>query len=303
MALAVGAETEAPAQNAGGEMSAQEIINRTRDAYASLASYHDDGQAVCEIGGRKLALTFSIRMERPKSYRVDWTQDTGLKGAAWSDGSANLLRIEPGSMTNPAAMASLAASGLTGAPNTQTVADLKTALAKAAPLSYSVAATIPGAFFNQDCGDVFVYPAIAGRYPLKKEADARVDEVDCYVVSSETDLSKVPGAGKPGTVAATLWIGKQDFLVHQTRSRYVEKVDENALANDQAVDEAIKKSLQLQNKPVTPEAIAALRPQMRQIMKQVESSLKASFQEGVVMTQTHERIVLNQSFSPADFSR
>jgi len=57
----------------------------------------------------------------------------------------------------------------------------------------------------------------------------------------------------------------------------VEKVDSNALS-DQAIDEAIKKSLEMQNKPATPEAIAAMRPQMRATMKQVQSTLKAGFE-------------------------
>ena len=117
------------------------------------------------------------------------------------------------------------------------------------------------------------------------------------------DLSKVPNAGKPGTVSATLWIGKKDFFIHQSRTRYVEKVDDNALSGDQAIDEAIKKSLEMQNKPATPEAIAAMRPQMKAIMQQVQSTLKAGFKSGVVITQTHENISVNRKFSPADFAR
>jgi hypothetical protein len=65
------------------------------------------------------------------------------------------------------------------------------------------------------------------------------------------------------------------------------------------MDEAIKKSLKMQNKPATPEAIAAMRPQMKANMEQ----LKSGFESGVVSTQTHENIVLNPKFSPADFTR
>jgi C-terminal processing protease CtpA/Prc len=123
-----------------------------------------------------------------------------------------------------------------------------------------------------------------------------VGDVDCYVVSSEgIDLSKVPNIGKPGTLDTTLWIGKSDFLIHQIRTRYVEKAD----SSDKAMDEAIKKALEIQHKAATPEAIAAMRPQMKTVMKQVQSSLGA----GVVSTQTHENIVVNQNYSQADFTR
>jgi hypothetical protein len=74
----------------------------------------------------------------------------------------------------------------------------------------------------------------------------------------------------------------------------VEKSD----TGDQAVDVAIKKALRIQDKPATAEAIAAMRPQMKDIMKQV----KAGLESGVVSTQTHEHIVVNQKFSPADFA-
>jgi len=171
---------------------------------------------------------------------------------------------------------------------------MKTALAMATPLSSFAASTIPGSFFNQNLGDFFA-PAASGRYPLKKEQDATIGDVDCYVVSSAMiDLSKLPDIGKPGTVSTMFWIGKKDFLIHQCRMKYVEKAD----TSDQAIDEAIKKSLKIQNKPATPETVAAMRPQMKAIMEQ----LKSGFESGVVSTQTHENIVVNQKLSPADFS-
>jgi hypothetical protein len=105
----------------------------------------------------------------------------------------------------------------------------------------------------------------------------------------------VPDIGKPGTASTTLWIGKKDFLIHQTRTKYVEKAD----SSDQAIDEAIKKALKVQNKPATPEAIAAMRPQMKTIMEQVKTGLES----GLVSTQTHENIIVNRKFSPADFTR
>jgi RNA polymerase sigma factor (sigma-70 family) len=290
--LTGGAVTVAVSQTGGGDNPpAKEIAGRSRDAYAALSSYSDSGTVVAEIAGQNVTTTFNIRLQRPNLYRIDWSQTTGpftSKGVVWSDGSGDNLQINAPDFL-------VAAAGQKKNDKPQKMPNLKTALALAVPLSGSAASTIPGTFFNQNLGD-FAAPAASGRYPLKKEKDAKVGDVDCYVVSSEMiDLSKVPDIGKPGSVSTTFWIGKRDFLIHQTRTRYVEKTD----SSDQAIDEAIKKSLKMQNKPVTPEAVAAMRPQMKTIMEQ----LKSGFESGIVYTQTHENIVVNEKFSPADFAR
>ncbi len=289
--LAGGVATVAISQTSGDDKLAQEIVAKSHDAYAALSSYSDSGAVVSQIAGQNVTTTFTTRLQRPNLYRIDWTQTAGTvtsKGIVWSDGSGdNLQIIAPDFLT--------AATGQKKNDKPQKMPNMKTALAVATPLSGFAASTIPGTFFKQDLGD-FTGPAASGRYPLKIENDAKVGDVDCYVVSSEMiDLSKVPNIGKPGKVSTMFWIGKKDFLVRQTRTRYVEKAD----SSDQAIDEAIQKSLKMQNKPVTPEAVAAMRPQMKAIMEQ----LKSGFESGVVFTQTHENIVVNQNFSRADFAR
>jgi RNA polymerase sigma factor (sigma-70 family) len=289
--LAGGVATVAISQTSSDDKAAQEIVAKSHDAYAALSSYSDSGTVVSQIAGQNVTTTFNTRLQRPNLYRIDWAQTAGTftsKGVVWSDGSGdNLLITAPDFL--------MAAAGQKKNDKPQKMPNMKTALALATPLSGSAASTIPGTFFKQNLGD-FAEPAASGRYPLKIENDAKVGDVDCYVVSSEMiDLSKVPNIGKPGKVSTMFWIGKRDFLIHQTRTRYVEKAD----SSDQAIDEAIKKSLKMQNKPVTPEAVAAMRPQMKAIMEQ----LKSGFESGVVFTQTHENIVVNQKFSPADFAR
>jgi RNA polymerase sigma factor (sigma-70 family) len=295
--LAGGVATLALSQTGnGGEMTAQRIAQKSRDAYAALSSYSDSGTVIYEIGSQKLTTAFNIRLQRPNFYRIDWTKTAGLsttKGVVWSDGSGNYSL-----MGDP-----MGGDVLGRDAKFKQMPDMRTVLALAAGLSGSATGTIPGAFFNQDVGDVFVAPVVSGRHPLRKEPDAKVGGVDCYVVSSVLDFSKIPdNSGKPGTASTTLWIGKDDFLIHQCRTKYVEKVD-NSAPSDQAIDEAIKKSLEMQNKPATPEAIAAMRPQMKAIMKQVQATLKTGFESGVVFTQTHENIVVNHHFLPSDFNR
>jgi RNA polymerase sigma factor (sigma-70 family) len=290
--LAGGAATVAISQTSSDDqLKPQEIVAKSHDAYAALSSYSDSGTVVSQIAGQNVTTTFNTRLQRPNLYRIDWAQTAGTftsKGVVWSDGSGdNLLITAPDFL--------MAAAGQKKNDKPQKMPNMKTALALATPLSGSVASTIPGTFFKQNLGD-FAEPAASGRYPLKIENDAKVGDVDCYVVSSEMiDLSKVPNIGKPGKVSTMFWIGKRDFLIHQTRTRYVEKAD----SSGQAIDEAIKKSLKMQNKPVTPEAVAAMRPQMKAIMEQ----LKSGFESGIVFTQTHENIVVNQKFSPSDFAR
>src|ERR1039458_299390 len=290
--LAGGAATVAISQTSGDDqLKPQEIVAKSHDAYAALSSYSDSGTVVSQIAGQNVTTTFNTRLQRPNLYRIDWAQTAGTftsKGVVWSDGSGdNLLITAPDFL--------MAAAGQKKNDKPKKMPNMKTALALATPLSGSVASTIPGTFFKQNLGD-FAEPAASGRYPLKIENDAKVGDVDCYVVSSEMiDLSKVPNIGKPGKVSTMFWIGKRDFLIHQTRTRYVEKAD----SSGQAIDEAIKKSLKMQNKPVTPEAVAAMRPQMKAIMEQ----LKSGFESGIVFTQTHENIVVNQKFSPSDFAR
>jgi hypothetical protein len=274
--------------NDNGEAIAQGIAEKSREAYSQLLSYSDSGIVVSEMGGQSNTLTFNTRLQRPNLYLIEWSGVPASKGAVWSDGSGDyFVGKHVGEPENP---------------DPQKMGDMRNAFSRAAGLSWAAASTISGAFFNQDLGDVFIAPVLSGRHPLNLERDGHVGDVDCYVVSSVLDFSKIPdNKGKPGTASTTLWIGKTDFLIHQSRTKYVEKVD-SSTPTDQAIDDAIKKSLQMQHKPVTPEAIAAMRPQMTIIMKQVQATLKSGFEAGVVTTQIHTNISLNRRFSPSDFA-
>jgi hypothetical protein len=290
--LAGSVATVAVLQTGGDDqLTPQKIVKQSQAAYAALSSYSDSGTVVMEIAGQKVTTTFNTRLQRPNLYRIDWVQTIGYyssKGVAWSDGGGDNLQIAaPDFLT--------AAVGQKKNDKLQKMPNLKTALTLATPLSSAAASMIPGTFFNQNLGD-FTSPAASGRYPLQKEKDAKVGDVDCYVVSSGMiDLSKVPDIGKPGTISTMFWIGKKDFLIHQTRTRYVEKAD----SSDQAIDEAIKKSLKMQNQPITPETIAAMRSQMKANME----LLKSGYESGLFFTQTHKNIVVNQKYSPVDFAR
>jgi outer membrane lipoprotein-sorting protein len=282
--------TMAVSQTASGDkLTAEEIAAKAREAYAALSSYSDTGKVVAEIAGQMNTISFNNRLQRPSLYRIEWTQGTGPRGVVWSDGSGDYFLAT--------------ASGQGKAATPEKGQNMKKAVSKATGPSWSAASTTAGVFFNQELGDLFGAPAVSGHYPLQKETDSKIGDIDCYVVSCVIDLSKEPDKGKSGTASTTLWIGKKDFLIHQCRTKYVEKVGSSTTASDQEVDDAVKKSLEMQKKPATPEAIAAMRPQMKAMMKQVQTALKSGFEKGVVFTQTHEHIVVNEKISPANFTR
>jgi len=181
--------------------------------------------------------------------------------------------------------------------------DMQFALGAAGGVSGSASSMIPGIFFSKNGGGDALFIAAAGRTQLTKLADEKIGDIDCYVVSSAIDPAKLPNngklpnnIGKIGITTTTLWIGKRDYLIHQTRTT----LENSSITLPQISDANIKTILERQNKPTTPEAIAALRTEMEAANKQAQSALKSG---KFVFTQTHENISVNQKFSPADFQQ
>ena len=292
--LAGGAVTVAVSQTGSGDkLAAQEIAKQSQDAYAALSSYSDTGTAVSEGGGQTQTTTFNIRLQRPNLYRIDWTGTGGLytsKGIVWSQGTGDFFEM--------------GAAGQEKNAQPQKANDMQQSLAMGTGVSGQATSTIPGTFFKQNWGDALrIYSSV--RSLLKKESDEEIGDIDCYVISSVIDPAKLPNkgkipnnGGKVGTITTTLWIGKHDHLIHQTRT--VMEGATIALPQAQESDSDIKTILERQNKPATPEAIAALRFELEKPMKLALSTLNSG---KFVFTQTHENIVVNQKFSPADFAR
>ena len=249
--LVVGVVTVAISQTSdGGNSTPQEIATKSQQAYAALLSYGDSGTVVSEVGSQTLTTTFNIRLQRPNLYRVAWTQIRDLtpqlkftnNGVVWSAGNGDfLLSIHGQKNIKPDKMQ-----------------DMQTALSAAAGISETVSALIPKTFFKLNPGDVLNIPASKAT-PLTKLSDEIIDGVDCYVLSSSLDPVDLPNqgilsrnAGKIGKTTTTLWIGKQDYLIHQTQ-KTIEGVSMNP---PQMSETSINRML---NKPVTPEQIATVR--------------------------------------------
>ncbi|HEY5041682.1 MAG TPA: sigma-70 family RNA polymerase sigma factor [Verrucomicrobiae bacterium] len=243
--LAGGAVTVAISQTGGDKLPPNEILQKSQAAYAALTSYSDDGTCVSVLNGTTITHTFSIKLGRPDFYRVEWQQSsasagytsTGEKEIIWSAGKGDFLEMLG---------------------KARKEASKESAFATAAGISGRASVTIPGTFFSvNSVNDLGGSTASA-----IQKADAKVGEVDCYVFTSE-----LKGRTK------TVWIGKQDFLIHQVR------IVTSAEAMKAVMAEAAKRN---------PEIVAR--------MPKIEYTDSTA-------TETHEHIVLNQKFSPADFAQ
>jgi len=243
--LAGGATTVVLSGDGTGDgLPPSEIFKRAQEKYASLISYSDEGMTIATVSGTTITHSFTIRLARPKFYRIEWEQSsqTGArkyttKGAVWSAGEGDFLEM----------------GGVA-----QKQSDKESALAGATGISGSAAATVPGTFFKMNWGNQ-LGGSVAGE---KRQTDEKVGDVDCYVFTSE-----LKGRTK------TLWIGKQDFLIHQVQTIT------SAEAMKATLDEAAKRH-----------------PEISARLPKTES-------QGITSTETHTNIVVNKKFSPADFAR
>jgi RNA polymerase sigma factor (sigma-70 family) len=234
-----GVATVAISQTGGdGQLTPLEIFKKAQEAYASLSSYADEGKTVATVNGMTLTTTFTIKLARPNLYRIEWEQSVNPgyknKGVVWSAGDGDFIML--------------------GSRATQKEANKESALSSATGVSGDAAATIPGTFFKMHWGNQLGGPAAN----QKQRADEKVGNADCYVFASELK-----------GITRTLWIGKNDFLIHQVKTVM------SAEAMKAAVDKAAK--------------VTGIHPQ--------------DIPQGMTSTETHMNIVVNKQFSPPDFQR
>jgi outer membrane lipoprotein-sorting protein len=221
-------------------LSPDEIFKKAQQKYAALTSYSDEGKTVSSLNGSILTTTFSIKLARPNLYRVAWEQSSdspfSMKPkpeAVWCAGAENFLDMGAGA---------------------RKIENQNMALGGATGISGGAAATIPSAFFKTMWGNQLMALA-SGK---TRQTDEKVGDSDCYVFTS----------GSKGRTTK-LWIGKQDFLIHQ-----------------------------MQN-VTSAEAVKA----MMAAMAKNHPGLPFPQRFGAITsTETHTNIVLNQPFSRADFS-
>jgi hypothetical protein len=128
-------------------------------------------------------------------------------------------------------------------------------LSSATGISGRAASSIPGTFFKMNWGNQLG----ASMQSAKRKSDEKIGGIDCYVLTQEK-----------GGRTQTLWIGKQDFLIHQIEDDTSAKVLKAAL-----------------------EAAAKGHPELQANLKSIIGDSK--------IIQTHTNIVVNKSFAAADF--
>ncbi len=250
--LAGGAATVAisqsnkPAPPNGDRLSPDEVFRRSQDTYATLTSYRDDGRVVAMLGGSTVTHSFSTKLARPNLYRIEWEQHTAtedyndqaanLKQRIWSNGAGDFMEV---------------AGKISDRPG------MEKSLSSAAGISGGTTVAVPGAFFGMN------WPNRPGRSAAgySRHADEKVGEVDCHVFAKSSNGRTI-----------TLWIGKQDFLIHQVQT------ETSAATMKKLLAEAAR------NNPD-------------------RARLNLPEPQDTTSTETHEHIVVNQPLQPADFAR
>jgi hypothetical protein len=249
-----------------GGLTPQEIAQRSLNTYAALSSYSDTGKTVNSVvGGRTTTTTFNIRLQRPNLFRVVWTQTSEsctTNGSWWSAVDTNFGGDE-----------SYFFSGEAGQPTNAQSETIWIPLALDIVGKASEGATIiPEVFFRWEVMGEMMTDLASNHlsYSSLEPNAGNVDDIACYVISMSPKPIKwlpVPPGVHPGGTTTRLWIGKQDYLIHQIQFHQIPRTVEPS-------------AMQSSNSPVT----------------------KAKSEETVSM-QTHENISVNQKFPLTDFQQ
>ena len=178
--------------NLNDKSPALKVIHDSQTAYAALSSYSDTGKGVQEVMGTIITSTFSVHLARPNFYRVEWDETQtqvgmtmGSKKAIWSagDGDFRLGRAGAERMESR----EIAFGG-----------------------ANSATGSIPGDFFGTENHNSL--GILAESTNLDQGNDDTVEGVECHTLTGKRQVS----GGMTDTT--TLWIGKKDHLIHQSKA-------------------------------------------------------------------------------------
>jgi RNA polymerase sigma factor (sigma-70 family) len=265
-------------------LAARDIISQSKNAYAALTSYSDTAINTSTIPGKpvqSITTTSTTKLQRLNLYRLGWKQSLNSvamsTGVAWSDGAADYWVMGP--------------VGQATESKPEKSKDMQGAMIGATEASGGwLASAIPELFFNKSWGGVLSSAEI-----FKRQKDEAVNGFDCYVLTGvinkkDHDTAKLESS-------ATVWIGKKDNLIHKT---HVVMKPIVMATTPEVTDEQIKKVLEMQNKPATPEAIAELRPLIAETVKQTQKLMASG---SIDYVQTRDQIVVNETYPETDFAR
>jgi len=243
----------------------EKILREAEAAYKALDTYKAEGTVVSdiEVNGRKTATetTFSILLKKPNLYLITWTANMGMPGmgqtgAVWSDGTQPYLSMGLGTAAGGKSYSKMQRDDM--------------ALASATGISDGAAFTVPSlflaAFKNQ--------PSLSSKLKnAKLEADEKVGEEDCYVVSGATAASK----------KEVYWISKSKHLIVK-RMRSLES-PEGGRAMPELTDAQIEETIKTMGQEVT----EASKKRVKEMMKSAAETAKTANLKGS-STETHTNV-------------
>jgi RNA polymerase sigma factor (sigma-70 family) len=275
--LAGGAFTTAlshGSNGASGAMSAPEILKQMHSRYSSLQNYSASGKTVLRMPDQMFANNFVTKFGKPNQFLIQWKRAPGSPppsrngprfanlGAVWSANGANNF---------------LLVSNIRYYGFTDSSAAIKAAMTSGGGLPVTSALL----FFDWDWrvfGSVDpAHPAQESDLVFTRGRDEKIGDVDCYVL-----------AGKLPALKMTLWVGKNDFLIHQSR------VVKAAMPVQMLDDAAAAAILKAHNIPVTPQSLATAKQMAYQEMQRFMGT-------PVTITETDETIDTDAALSQKDF--
>jgi RNA polymerase sigma factor (sigma-70 family) len=249
---------------------AEAILNKVFEKYASLSAYSDSGKSFTAYSTN----TFSIQLGRLDLYRMEWDAvgtGSGFSGAAWSAGDGHFQFFTGTTWKNiPQRFHRMKGLG--------------EALEGSGNISGGAALTIPPVFFGKPVSDGFGLLGLCSNF--KKHDDAKIGAIDCYVLTGHLKTWR--------DVPISLWIGKDDLLIHQIQRTTLDP-DPNVAPPTNTPE--FKKLLDEWSKATTPEEKAAIQEKIQMAGAQ----FSAKTRKPMLHTEIHENIIVNQPLANEKF--
>ena len=236
------------------------ILNKVFEKYGSLTNYSDTGFSIEEMNGQRRTNTFTIQLGRPDLYRIEWkyAAQENFDGAIWSMGAGDFEFLTHKFPNYP-----IPASQFYKRLNTP-----DSALDSAANLSGGAAWTIPPLFFGHRDSRGFGLLGQSGSF--QRRHDEKIGGIDCYVLTGHLKVTK--------DLPVTLWIGKDDFLIHQSSKT------------------SWGGGVALQFNPTaTPDEIAAAKKELLRLNANTKLQV-------LIRTEFHNDIIANETLSKEDYN-
>jgi hypothetical protein len=183
-----------PAASSGdtsaGPLTAGQIFETTRENYASLSTYSDQGRIITIMDSSVTGTDFATRLGRQGFYRIEWDHfseppdpglNTNLEGA-WFCGTGDYAQRAWGMRRQY---------------------DRDIAFANLATSPAGSVTAVPRIFFGMQGSG-----AADTMIGLERLADDKIGNLECYQLTGQSASGEIK----------TLWIGKQDFFIHQIRT-------------------------------------------------------------------------------------